>query len=170
MICLSEVVTKYKDAQVDQLLTFEDKVYVRVAMGGLEVLHNGVVRFHSVCQEVHEDFDADLPLEMTTGISHLETVKSPVFKDIKIGDFCGVEIDVGRLVFVQTVGVYDFKWNGTDLEYHYVARVIQPKTQDEIQDILLDKHEKMISDKYVRTEDPKVVKLVFGDDRDDRNK
>ena len=170
MICLSEVVTKYKDAQVDQLLTFEDKVYVRVAMGGLEVSHNGVVCFHSVCQEVHEDFDADLPLEMTTGISHLVTVKSPVFKDIKIGDFGGVEIDGGRLVFVQTVGVYDFKWNGTDLEYHYAARVIQPKTQDEIQDILLDKREKMISDKYVRTEDPKVVKLVFGDDRDDRNK
>lgn len=58
-------------------------------------------------------------------------------------------------------GISDVSWNATDLEYHYLAELIKPMSQLEVQRLLNDQRRKRISSMYAKTDDTKVVRLTI---------
>lgn len=160
MLCLKERVANYKNAKINQLLEFNGHTYVRLAIADLQAVDNGIAQFHSVCQRIDESFN-DLDLKLESNISATQVAKNACYKEVRVGQFGKIELDDGRQLFVRVKGINDVSWNATDLEYHYLAELIQPMSQLEVQRLLNSQRHERIASKYVKTDDTKIVKLTI---------
>lgn len=160
MICLKERVAHYKGAKINQLLEFGGHTYVRLAITDLRAVDNGIAQFRSICQRVDETFN-DLELRLESTISATQVAKNVCYKQIPVGQFGQIDLGDGRQLFVRIKGISDVSWNATDLEYHYLAELIKPMSQLEVQRLLNDQRRKRISSMYTKTDDTKVVRLTI---------
>lgn len=160
MLCLKEYVNRYGSACLNQLIEFQGKRYVRLAIANTTIADNGQMVFNSVCQEIHEDF-SDLELRLVSKLSKIQTIKNASYTQILVGQFGEIKLDDGRKLFVRIIGVDDLSWNFTDLNYYYQAELIQPLSQTQIKQVLQQQHAAEIKKHYEATENDKVVRLIL---------
>lgn len=124
------------------------------------VLKNGQVRFQSVCQRIGEDFAGE-EWKLKSPISKQQVMINAQYKTIQVGQFAEVPIDSSHSLACQVMELNDFSWQGTDLVYHYYARLIEPLTRSQIQQIIKRDRTRHIRQRYHVVKNSNLIELKW---------